>query len=340
MISALKLYQKGGLTMEKKCRISGLAILIAVIVGWSMVFASSTFAASNELVIYYPGNEKVHKAVTTGFNKRYPDIKVKTVSLSNWPMVQRVVAERNNPGGDCTYSAHTMSLEYLKKAGVLAPYTPKNSAVPAEFVDPGGFYVYHWVTTQVFAVNTKVLKEKGIPIPRNWEALVKPEYKGLIAIAAPTKSGTGLSVFTMLYDAFGWNYIDNLHQNMFQYNSSGGAAGRQAGAGEIAIGLTYDTVVMSQIQAGLPVELVFPPLTPNTLGGGALFLDGPNPKNAKLFLDWMASKEGAKAYGPLRSATTIPGFGKLDISKAPLWKLRRPIDPEEFKREWAKRYEK
>jgi uncharacterized protein (DUF2132 family) len=37
----------------------------------------------------------------------------------------------------------------------------------------------------------------------------------LISLAAPTKSGTGLTIFTTLVDAFGWEYLDRLHANIF-----------------------------------------------------------------------------------------------------------------------------
>ena len=77
------------------------------------------------------------------------------------------------------------------------------------------------------AVNTKLLEDRNLPMPKDWTDLIKPVYKGYITIAAPTKSGTGLSIFSTMHDVFGWNFIDNLHENIFQYNSSGSAAARQ-----------------------------------------------------------------------------------------------------------------
>jgi iron(III) transport system substrate-binding protein len=162
----------------------------------------------------------------------------------------------------------------------------------------------------------------------------------MITIAAPTKSGTGLTIFTTLKDAYGWEYIDKLDKNIFQYNSSGSAAGRQAGAGETAIGLTYDTAVINQVNAGLPVKLAFFDMTPNVKEGGALVLGAPNPENGKKWLDFMASPAGAAAYAPFVGAATTPGYGKIDLKDVSLWEYKAPVDTAAFKREWGKKYEK
>ena len=319
---------------------AGSVVVLAIIFCWVLVLGAPQTNAANTLMIYTAANEKLHADVVAAFNKEYPKIKVKTVNLSTGPITEKAIVEKANPQADVIYAVNTIALEQLKNGGVLEPYSPKRSKIPAQFADPDGFYVNHWLTLMVVAVNTKILKEKNLPMPTGWEDLIKPKYKGLITVAAPTKSGTGLTIFTTLFDAFGWNYIDNLHRNIFQYNSSGGAAGRQAGSGETAIGLTYDTVVLDQIKAGLPVELVFPTLTPNVMEGGGLILGAPNLDNGKLFLDFLASANGAKVYAPYVGAATAPGLGSIDLKGIGLWKMRRPVDANTFKREWARKYEK
>jgi len=179
-----------------------------------------------------------------------------------------------------------------------------------------------------------------LPIPASWEDLAKPGYKGLVSVAAPTKSGTGLTIFMTLVDAYGWNYLDQLHPSIFQYGSSGGAPGRQAGSGEVAIGLTYDTVVLDQIQKGLPVKLVFPSITPNIMEGGGLLAGSKRAANAKLWLDFIASPDGAAAYKNYVGVATTPGMSNVDIGGVKLWKMQKPMDANEFKRVWASKYEK
>src|SRR5262249_194639 len=97
---------------------------------------------------------------------------------------------------------------------------------------------------------------------------------------------------------------------------------------------------LEQVRAGLPVELVFPSITPNVTEGGGLVAKAPNSAGGKLFLDFVASPEGAAIYKPFVGATTTPGVANLDLAKANLYAMKKPATAEDFKREWARRYEK
>ena len=317
--------------------IGGLAVLVSN-------FLVNT-AGAGELAIYTAANAKRLKVTLAAFKKAYPDIKVSTVAESTGTMVRRAIAEMGNPQADVIFAINTFGLEELKEAGALQPYTPKNSPVPEDMRDPDGFWVYEYAGVYGMAVNTKMLKEAGLPMPRDWVDLIKPIYKGHIAIASPTKSGTGLVIFSTLVDVFGWHFLDNLHPNIFTYTSSGSAPARKAGGGEVTIGLSYDTAIKQQVDSGRPVKMVLPSVLPNVARGGGLLADAPHPKEGKIFLDWMFSEEGAKVTSPFGGVHSIPGYGWLaksgyDVKELNMWKMRRPLDSNEFKREWTARYQK
>jgi iron(III) transport system substrate-binding protein len=143
-----------------------------------------------------------------------------------------------------------------------------------------------------------------------------------------------------MYDAFGWEFLDKLHANIFQYQSSGSAPARAAAAGEVAIGLTYDTAVIQQIRAGQPIEMVYGGLSPNVLEGAGLVAKGPNPKEGKLFLDFLFGPVAGKVFAPFVGIGVAPGVSNVDLKKVKMWKMKKPIDAETFKRDWAARYEK
>jgi iron(III) transport system substrate-binding protein len=312
---------------------------VVLALGFVLGLMSADASAASEVVVYTAADEKLHANVAAAFTKKHPGITVRAVNLSTGPITEKAIAEKANPQADVIYAVNNIALEQLKAAGALEPYSPTGSKIPARFTDPDGFYLNHWLTVMVMAVNTKVLQQRGLSVPATWEDLAKPQFKGLISVAAPTKSGTGLTIFTTLVDAFGWDYLDKLHANIFQYTSSGGAPGRQAGSGEVAIGLTYDTVALDQIKAGLPIKMVFPAITPNIMEGGGLLVGAKRSQNGKLFLDFAASPEGAAAYQSFVGAATVPGFANVDISNVNLWKMRKPVDANEFKRQWAAKYE-
>lgn len=321
-------------------RTKGFLLSGLLAIGACLVIPFRAGAQSSEVVVYTAADDKLHAAIEAAFKKKHPTIAVKTVNLSTGPITEKAIAEKANPQADVIYGINSFALDQLKAAGVLEPYKPKDSKIPAQFTDPDGFYVHHWLTLMVMAVNTKVLEQKNVPVPATWADLTKPQYKGMISVAAPTKSGTGLTIFTTLVDAYGWEFLDKLHPNIFQYGSSGGAPGRQAGSGEVAIGLTFDTVVLDQIKAGLPVKMVFPEITPNIMEGGGLLAGAKRSQNGKLWLDFVASSDGAAAYKGSVGVATTPGYSNVDISNVKLWKMKKPVDASDFKRTWATKYEK
>src|SRR3990172_2148874 len=195
-----------------------------VVLGACLTFSSGADAQSaSEVVVYTAADDKMHAALEAAFKKKHPNIAVKTVNLSTGIVTEKAIAEKANPQADLIYAVNTIALDQLKAAGALEPYAPKGTKIPPEFSDSDGFYTNHWLTVMVMAVNTKVLEQKKLPVPSSWEDLVEPQYKGLISVAAPTKSGTGLTIFTPLVDAYGWEFLDKLHPNIFQYGSSGRA---------------------------------------------------------------------------------------------------------------------
>lgn len=326
--------------MKKPIR--GLCAAIFVVTVCSALLTAINADAA-EVVLYSAGQPSMHKDLIAGFNKKHPDIEVKIVEGSTGTMVKRVIAEKANPQADVIFTINTIQVANLKDAGVLEPYAPKDSPVPMDERDPDGFWTPHYAGVYGLAVNTERLAAEKLSMPKTWLDLIDPAYKGHITIAAPTKSGTGLVIFSTLVDAYGWNYVDNLHQNIFAYTSSGSAPARKAASGEVVIGLTFDSAIKKQLDASQPIEMVLLELLPNVARVGGLVAGGPNPKEGKLYMDFLFSEVGAKILSPHGGVTSVPGYGwlgKKGFEALNLWKMRRPVDSDAFKREWAKRYEK
>ena len=295
--------------------------------------------ARRPIMVYSAVAEPIHEAVVKAFEAAHPQYEVKGVLGSNGPITARAVAERGNPQADAMYSMNIFFMEQLKRQGVFAPYAVRGSQIAEAFRDSDDFFVSHWITVNGFLVNTRVAEARSLPFPQTWEQLADPRYKGLVSAPSPVKSGTGLTVFTALVDAFGWDYLDRLHRNIPAYGSGGSVAARQAAAGELMVGITFDTTLLELKAAGAPVEIVFPDMIPNVSEGGGLVARGPNQEGGKLFVDFLASPAGAAIFKPFTGATTTPGVGNLDLARLNLWKMQRPVDLDAFRREWARRYE-
>ncbi len=147
--------------------------------------------------------------------------------------------------------------------------SPKGSKIPPAFRDQDDFYNKYFATTMCMVVNKDRLAQKNLPMPTTWEDLIKPVYPKEISLPSPLKSGTGGAILTTFVDAFGWPFVENLNENVYQYSDGGsGGAAQLAGAGEVAIGLTFDTTCFETKAAGKPVEIVYGRITPNVTEGG------------------------------------------------------------------------
>ncbi|WP_119273770.1 extracellular solute-binding protein [Taklimakanibacter deserti] len=309
---------------------SGLAAL-ALIAG-----LSAGTALAGEIVVYN-ASDSVNSAIVAAFEKKHPDIKVKFVSGSTGPITERAIAEKAKPQADVVYLINNVALEQLKQAGVFEPYEPKESKITADFRDPDGFYNKYFATTMCMVVNKDRLAQKNLPQPSTWEDLIKPIYAKEISLPSPLKSGTGGAILTTFVDAFGWPFVENLNENVYQYSDGGSGGAQLAGQGEVSIGLTFDTTCFETKSSGKPVEIVYGRITPNVSEGGGLVAGGPNPDEAKIFLDFMASEDAAQVLGKVVGATAVPGHGLVDLKEITLWKMKRPVDIAEFRKEFASR---
>lgn len=312
--------------------------LVAAVLAGAMIAVPGVVDAAE--VVIYNASDAVNTPLVDAFKKKHPGIDVKFVSGSTGPITERAIAEKAKPQADVVYLVNNTALEQLKQAGVFEPYAPKDSRIKGDFVDADAFYTKYFATTMCMVVNTKRLAEKKLPMPVTWEDLIKPVYKKEISLPSPLKSGTGGAILTTFVDAFGWTFVENLNENVYQYSDGGSGGAELAGNGEVTIGLTFDTTCFQIKSSGKPVDVVYGRITPNVTEGGGLVAGGPNPNEGKLFLDFMASEDAAKVLGKVVGATAVPGYGLVDISTITLWQMRRPVDISAFRREFASRFVK
>lgn len=149
-----------------------------------------------------------------------------------------------------------------------------------------------------FGVNTERLKKLGInEVPKCWKDLTDPRLKGEIQIADPQSSGTAYTAIATFVQLWGeeaaFDYFKNLHPNISQYTKSGITPSNNTARGETTIGIGFLHDYALQKQQGAPIEMIVPcEGTGYELGGVSILKGARNLDNAKLFVDWVLSKEG------------------------------------------------
>ncbi len=177
-----------------------------------------------------------------------------------------------------------------------------------------GFLYY---PTMGIAVNTELVKEGEIT---SYFDLLKPQWTGKIVINDPRVPGTAFNGFA----TFIWNKALDL--DYFRQVAKQGPLIRDAttqidwlGKGKYPVVLWADTNELRRYQeAGAPIEWVFPKegVYLSMDGAGAILLkQRPHPNAARIFTNWLLSKEGQievqkfMGYHSARVDTTGPGSG-------------------------------
>ena len=176
-----------------------------------------------------------------------------------------------------------------------------------------------WETA--FVVNTAELEKLGMTADEitSYEDLLDPRLKGHIVMSNPNSSGTGfLTVSAVLQlkgkdTEEGWNYLDQLHENVAQYVHSGSKPAKMAASGECAVESVSDMRALARKRKGPPVEVVFPEEGSGwDLEANALMAkDEINPA-AYTFLDWAISDDAMDLYRENYPIVTVENTGEYE----------------------------
>lgn len=299
--------------------VAGLLLLAGCTVAPASVNAPAavddTAPASSEITVYTALEDDQISEYLPLFNTQHPDIKVNIVRDSTGIVTAKLLAEKDNPQADVVWGLAATGLLAADQQGMLEPYAPAGlERIHAEFRDPADPPRWVGIDTwfSAFCANTVELEAKGLPVPTSWADLIKPEYAGLIAMPNPASSGTGFlsvsAILQMMGEEEGWAYLDKLHENMAVYTHSGSKPCRMAGAGEVAIGISFDYRAVQQKESGEPIQPVFPVEGSGwEIEANALVKKGEIAPAAKTFLDWAISDEMMRMYAanyPITAATT------------------------------------
>ncbi|MFV0527982.1 MAG: extracellular solute-binding protein [Lachnospiraceae bacterium] len=97
-------------------------------------------------------------------------------------------------------------------------------------------------------------------------------------------------IFTRGEDA-AWEYITKLNENIDHYTKGAGDVIGLVASGEFAASYAWAHDSYSSVKEGYPLEIVIPENTAFEIGGAAVVEGGSNADNAKIFIDWLLSKE-------------------------------------------------
>ena len=297
--------------MERKGRV-GLVALV------TMIFLACTAMAKEAVTVYTSLETDETVKYLEVARRDLPDLEINVIRLSTGELGARMLAEKGNPQADCIWGWAVTNMEQFIPLGMLEPYRAKGvEKLDKRFVHPQDLYAGIDMYIAAFCINTKVAKEKNLPMPKGWNDLLNPAFKGLIAMPSPVASGPGFLQIASILQMYGakegkedgWEFLKKLNVNVAEYIKSGSRPAKMTAQGEFAVGCSFDFVVGELRKQGFPVDFVFP-----VEGAGyeveanALLKGAKNPKTAKQFLDWAISPNAMKAYSEFKLGVTLPGI--------------------------------
>jgi iron(III) transport system substrate-binding protein len=247
-----------------------------------------------KVVVYLAEELDVANKITTGFEAKYPGIKVTLERSGGERVFQRLMQEATSGinAADFVTSSNRSHFLAWKREKMLAPYmTPDLTKWPADQRDPDGTYFSGTGTLTVLAYNTKLVKAEDAP--KSFKDLLDPKWKGQIALAHPAYSGSILSATYLLAQKLGWDYYKGLAAQDIMQVQSGTEPPKKVALGERKVMFGSEGTSWTLMDAGEPLAIVYASEgTPGVSGAAAVLAKAPNPNAARLFAHYFYSTDG------------------------------------------------
>jgi len=253
---------------------------------------------TNELVVYTTVDQIFSEPILKDFEKQ-TGITVKalfdTEETKSTGVLNRLIAEKNNPQCDVFWSGDPVRAIILKNKGIIATYnSPVASNIETYFKDKE----FHWTgfsaRARVLIYDTNLMKPEDVP--QSIYDLANERYAGQVAIANPLFGTTSFhfaALFSSLRDEKAKQLLMAFKENKVVIATSNGDVKKRVAQGEVWCGLTDTDDAFTAKNDGDPVDFLFLDqsgignlIIPNTV---SLIKKSPNPTNGKLLIDYLLS---------------------------------------------------
>lgn len=331
---------------------SALAWLVAVLIaapaivmaqgtktGWQTDWERRLKAAKKEgkVSLWGPPGVWARKVLVDEFEKSFPQVKVQYEGASGsaaWPKIQ---SERE--AGLFTIDVHIGGIgtaaTSLYKAKVQQPIEPAFVLPEVKdkqawwrkkfhFGDPEGKFVFVFSISPIPAIayNKEQVEPKEF---RSYGDLLQPKWKGKIVMFDPRVAGPGNARWHYFVEAMGTEFVEKLaKQLVLTRDLRQSVEWIASGKYPIGIGLS-DVHVGEFTKKGAPIGQISHLVEGNYLSAGwgtVNFIDhAPHPNAAKLYINWLLSKEGQLAW-----QKSGYNSARVDISKDTVDPLNRLVE--------------
>lgn len=228
------------------------------------------------------------------FMNKYKGIEVEVHRTGSQRVLQRLMQEVSAgiKNADIIHTSDAGHFVLLKDKGLLMKHVPKGAeSFPDGFKDKDGFYYGMRATLSVIAYNPKIVTDKEAP--KTWKDLLDSKWRGKQVTAHPGYSGIILTHVVALVNQYGWEYFKELAKNKLHIVQSANDPAGVVASGERPVGVNgAEYFYYKTLKQGNPIKIVYPKEgVPLVVSPSAIAKDAPHPNAAKLFTEFIFTKE-------------------------------------------------
>jgi iron(III) transport system substrate-binding protein len=292
--------------------------------------AEPPFAAPPELVqaatregkltVYTAKFMEMETELAKRFNRRFPNVKVEIVRAPTGQLVTRIKTEAaaNKLGADIIELVDRE--QAIALTDLFAPYAPPNAQAYRPDTRSGDRLWPVSANAWTIAWNPQLVSDP----PKSWQDLTKPQYaKAGVGLTVAISGGGPWNLAMFQRKILGEDYWAKLAATKPTLFPSQAPMADALVRGEVAVAPLVTDLAIPMQNRGAPVRWLFAPEgVPLTVFAGGLTRAATSPNAARLFLDWMLSREGQAAaveLGGFSSLIDTPLPPGVDKTKIKVW---------------------
>jgi iron(III) transport system substrate-binding protein len=236
----------------------------------------------------------------TAFEQKF-GIKVELFRSGGTEVLRRFMMERDagHIAADVLVTSDPAAAIDLAAKGLFVPFRPAGlDQVPSALNDPDGNYVAQRVSLIAIYVRTDLIA--ATDVPRTWDDLVLPKYKGKLVMTDPSFTSLQVGVVAMMSKLRGWDYYEALNRNDVLIVPGNEQAVNLVKSGERPIAAGADAQYANEARhAGHPIQNIFPADGTFAIPAvTAVVKSAAHPNAARLLAEYQLSLEAERLWPP------------------------------------------
>ena len=322
-----------------------------------LLLSACTTESQNSVTVYVSEDQVFSEPLLKDFEKE-SGIKVNAIydteESKSTGVMNRLIAEKNNPQADVYWANEPIRAEVLKQKGILAPYkSPNAKGIPKNFKDKDYYWTGFSARVRLFIAQNGRTKK-----PTSIMAYTLPEFKAKTVIANPlfgTTTAHVAALFTLWKEEKTKIFLTQLKTNQVRVSTSNGESANFVANGSYLFSLVDSDDAFSRLKAKEKVQIIYPDQDKNEIGAFVvpnsvmLMKNAPHVKRAKQLIDYLLSKKSEEklafadcAQIPLHPNVPMPSYIKpieqikvmpVDFEKV----AKKMIEIQTYLKEWVQK---